>query len=71
METENLTKTISTPRVLTQDRKEAEIRQGTQIPYTTLSSDGKSETSFKDAVLSLKVTPRITPDSKLSWNIAY
>ena len=70
METENLTKTISTPRVLTQDRKEAEIRQGTQIPYTTLSSDGKSETSFKDAVLSLKVTPRITPDSKIILDIA-
>lgn len=70
METENLTKTISTPRVLTQDRKEAEIRQGTQIPYTTRSSDGDSSTAFKDAVLSLKVTPRITPDSKIILDIA-
>lgn len=70
LENESLTKTISTPRVLTQDRKEAEIRQGMQIPYTTRDSDGSMETSFKDAVLSLKVTPRITPDSKIILDIA-
>ena len=69
METDNLTKTISTPRVLTQDRKEAEIRQGTQIPYTTRGSNGEVTTSFKDAILSLKVTPRITPDSKIILDI--
>lgn len=69
METDNLTKTISTPRVLTQDRKQAEIRQGTQIPYTTRGSNGEVTTSFKDAILSLKVTPRITPDSKIILDI--
>ncbi len=70
METDNLTKTISTPRVLTQDRKDAEIRQGTQIPYATRGSNGEVTTSFKDAILSLKVTPRITPDSKIILDIA-
>ena len=69
METDNLTKTISTPRVLTQDRKEAEIRQGTQIPYTMRDVNGVITTSFKDAILSLKVTPRITPDAKIILDI--
>lgn len=70
LETDNLTKTISTPRVLTQDRKEAEIKQGFQIPYTTRDADGSMETEFKDAVMSLKVTPRITPDNKIILDIA-
>ncbi len=68
-ETDNRSKTISTPRVLTQDRQAAEIRQGTQIPYTTRDKDGSVETSFKDAVLSLKVTPRITPDNKIILDV--
>lgn len=70
LETDNLTKTISNPRVLTQDRKEAEIKQGYQIPYQTRDSDGSFETEFKDAVMSLKVTPRITPDNKVILDIA-
>ncbi|XXQ68793.1 type IV pilus secretin PilQ [Neisseriaceae bacterium B1] len=70
LETDNRSKTISTPRVLTQDRKEAEIKQGIQIPYTTRSSDGATETEFKDAVMSLKVTPRITPDNRVILDIA-
>ena len=69
LETENRTKVISNPRVLTQDRKEAEIKQGFQIPYQTRDGSGAYSTSFKDAVLSLKVTPRITPDSKVILDI--
>ena len=69
METENRTKVISNPRVLTQDRKEAEIKQGFQIPYQTRDGSGAYKTDFKDAVLSLKVTPRITPDSKVILDI--
>ena len=69
MEQDNRSKTISTPRVMTQDRMEAEIRQGYQIPYQTRDTDGSLETSFKDAVMSLKVTPRITPDSKVILDI--
>lgn len=70
LETENRSKTISTPRILTQDRKEAEIKQGFQIPYTTRNSDGSAETDFKDAVMSLKVKPRITPDNRIILDIA-
>lgn len=70
MEIDNKTKTISTPRVLTQDRKEAEIRQGVQIPYRKNDGDGNTTIEFKEAVMSLKVTPRITPDSKVILDIA-
>ena len=68
-ETEGRSKTISTPRVLTQDRQEAEIKQGYQVPYTTRDSDGSTTTSFKDAVMSLKVLPRITPDNKIIMDV--
>lgn len=68
METDNRVKTISTPRILTQDRKQAEIRQGVQIPYQTVS-DGTVTTAFKDAVLSLKVTPNITPERQILLDI--
>ncbi len=68
-EGEGRSKTISTPRVLTQDRQEAEIKQGYQVPYTTRDSDGSTTTSFKDAVMSLKVLPRITPDNKIIMDV--
>ena len=67
-ETNNRTKTISTPRVLTQDRKEAVIEQGMQIPYTAYDGD-KIKVSFKDAVMSLKATPRITPDNQIILDV--
>lgn len=68
-ETDKRTKTISTPRVLTQDRKEAVIEQGMQIPYVARDGDGKLTTSFKDAVMSLKATPRITPDNQIILDV--
>ncbi|QMT32333.1 type IV pilus secretin PilQ [Alysiella filiformis] len=70
METDNRAKTISSPRVLTQDRKAAEIKQGFQIPYQTRDANGAYTTAFKDAVLSLKVTPNVTPDRKILLDIA-
>jgi type IV pilus assembly protein PilQ len=59
------TKIISSPRVLTQDRKEAKIESGYEVPYQEASSSGATSTSFKDAVLGLKVTPQITPDGNI------
>ena len=50
---------ISTPRITTQNKVAAEIKQGVQIPYQTVSN-GTVTVSFKDAGLSLKVTPTIT-----------
>ncbi len=50
---------LSTPKVTTQNNQSAEIKQGVQIPIQTLANNTISVT-FKDAVLTLKVTPQIT-----------
>jgi len=60
---------ISSPRVITANQKEATILQGTEIPYQESASSGATTTQFKDAVLSLKVTPLITPDNRVVMDI--
>jgi type IV pilus assembly protein PilQ len=61
-------KVISSPKIVTTDNKEATIEQGTQIPYSTTSASG-TNTQFVDATLSLKVTPHITPDGRVSMKL--
>jgi type IV pilus assembly protein PilQ len=56
---------VSSPRVITANQKEASIRQGVEIPYQESSSSGATTTQFKEAVLSLTVTPQITPDNRI------
>jgi len=56
---------ISSPRVITANQKVATIEQGTEIPYQQSASSGATTISFKKAVLSLKVTPQITPDNRI------
>ena len=56
---------VSSPRVITANQKEASIEQGVEIPYQESSSSGATTTQFKKAVLSLKVTPLITPDNRV------
>ncbi len=56
---------ISTPRVVTANQREAIIEQGTEIPYQESASSGATTISFKKAVLSLKVTPQVTPDNRI------
>jgi type IV pilus assembly protein PilQ len=56
---------VSAPRVITANGKEAIIEQGTEIPYQESASSGATTTQFKKAVLSLKVTPQITPDDRV------
>lgn len=65
LETENKAEIISSPRVTTANQKEALIEQGYEIPYNESSSSGATSISFKKAVLSLKVTPQITPDNNV------
>jgi len=60
---------ISSPRVITANQKEAVIEQGTEIPYQQSASSGATTISFKKAVLSLKVTPQITPDNRIILDI--
>jgi type IV pilus assembly protein PilQ len=60
---------ISSPRVITANQKEANIKQGVEIPYQEASSSGATTTQFKEAVLSLTVTPQITPDDRIIMDL--
>jgi type IV pilus assembly protein PilQ len=60
---------LSNPRVVTADKKEASIEQGTQIPYQSASSSGATAVSFKSATLALKVTPQITPNGDVMLDL--
>ncbi|MGB4781104.1 secretin N-terminal domain-containing protein, partial [Candidatus Methylomirabilis sp.] len=68
-EREGKIKTLSSPRVATQDNEEAEIKQGTQVPYTTIDSSGRTVVQFQDAFIKLKVKPHITPDGRVSMKV--
>jgi type IV pilus assembly protein PilQ len=61
--------TISEPKVFTTDKTEATIKSGRQIPYETTSANDGKKISFKDAVLSLKVKPQVTPDKHIILDI--
>lgn len=69
MQAEGKGKVISTPRVITGDSQEASIEQGVEIPYQRASSSGATSTQFKKAVLSLDVTPQITPDGRIIMDL--
>jgi type IV pilus assembly protein PilQ len=60
---------VSSPRVITANQKQASIAQGVEIPYQESASSGATTTQFKKAVLSLKVTPLITPDNRVILDI--
>ncbi|HXP27008.1 MAG TPA: type IV pilus secretin PilQ [Steroidobacteraceae bacterium] len=62
---EGKSETISSPRVITANQKQATILQGVEIPYQESASSGATTTQFKDADLKLKVTPLITPDNRV------
>jgi len=64
-QTENLATTIASPRVITANQTEAQIKQGVEIPYQQSASSGAATIAFKDAVLLLKVKPLITPDNRI------
>ncbi len=60
---------VSSPRVIAANQREAVVEQGVEIPYTEASSSGATTVSFKKAVLSLKVTPQITPDDRVIMDL--
>jgi len=65
LEADNRGKVVSNPRIVTADKRKATITQGTEIGFQTQASSGGTTTQFKPAVLSLDVTPQITPDDKV------
>ena len=75
-QTEGLSETISSPRVITANHEQADIRQGQEIGYVTFQNSstgaagsGTATVQFKDAVLELKVTPTITADDRIYLQI--
>jgi type IV pilus assembly protein PilQ len=69
LESDGKAEIVSQPRVVTADRQTASIKSGQEIPYQEASSSGATSTSFKEAVLSLEVTPQITPDDKIIMDL--
>ena len=60
---------VSSPRVITANQKQAVIEQGVEIPYQEAAASGATATQFKKAVLSLTVTPQITPDDRIIMDL--
>jgi type IV pilus assembly protein PilQ len=65
LEKEGKARTVSSPQLITANRQPAVIESGQEIPYQEKTSSGATNVSFKKAVLSLKVTPEITPENKI------
>jgi type IV pilus secretin PilQ/predicted competence protein len=53
---------VSAPKVVTLDNKEAVVESGDEVPFKTESADSGPKVEFKDAMITLKVTPHISPD---------
>jgi type IV pilus assembly protein PilQ len=60
---------VAQPKIVTADRQTATIKSGEEIPYQEASSSGATSVSFKEAVLSLEVTPQITPDDNVIMDL--
>lgn len=67
---ENRAEIISSPRVIATNQTTARIEQGTEIPYASQTSSGATDIEFQEAVLSLEVTPQITPDNRVAMKLA-
>jgi type IV pilus assembly protein PilQ len=71
LQTEGRGEVISNPRVITSNQRTAKIEQGVEVPYQEQAGGtaGGTSVSFKKAVLSLEVTPQITPDDRVSMDL--
>ena len=69
LESDQKGKIVSSPRVTTANQQKAKIASGTEIPYLEASASGAATVSFKEAVLSLEVTPQITPDDRIIMDL--
>ena len=70
LETQNKSKIISTPRVITMEGKKAIIRQGSEIPVVTpATANSPATTTYKPAELKLEVEPKVTKDNRISMVI--
>lgn len=69
MESESKGTVISAPRVITTSGEKAFIQQGKEVPYLEAASSGAAAIQFKEAVLKLEVTPRITPNNRVVMDL--
>ena len=69
LQAENKGEVISSPRVVTADKRKAVIEKGVEVPYEVESLSGGTTIAFKKAVLGLEVTPQITPDEHVSMDL--
>ncbi len=71
LESSGLGEIIARPKLATQDKVTAELKSGVRIPYQSQAGGtaGGSVTQFEDAVLLLRVTPRITPDGQIDMQL--
>lgn len=69
LESEGRGEVISSPRLIATNQQPALIESGEEIPYQEATSSGATAVAFKKAVLSLKVTPQITPDNRILMDL--
>ena len=69
MQSDNKGEVLSSPTLMTTDRQEAYINQGSQIPYQAGNPTDGYTTEFVEALMELKVTPSITPDDNIIMDI--
>ncbi|CAH1041952.1 type IV pilus secretin family protein [Halomonas sp. TD01] len=69
LESEGKSQTISQPRVITANQRTAIIRQGEERAFQSVDAQGNPDTEFKEAELSLEVTPQITPDNRIIMDL--
>lgn len=69
IEEEGLAKVISKPKLLTSNQQKAKVKQGTEIGYLESASSGATSVSFKEAVLSLEITPQITNENTIVMDL--
>ena len=53
---------VSAPKVVTLDNKEAIVKSGDEVPFKTESANSGPVVEFKEAMITLTVTPHISPD---------
>ncbi|WNL39678.1 type IV pilus secretin PilQ [Halomonas sp. PAMB 3232] len=69
LESEGKSQTISQPRIITANQRTATIRQGEERAFQSVDAEGNPDTQFKEAELSLEVTPQITPDNRIIMDL--
>ncbi len=69
LESEGKSQTISQPRIITANQRTATISQGEERAYQSVDGNDNPDTEFKEALLSLEVTPQITPDDRIIMDL--